>query len=101
LELAQLKKKLEIWFQRGMVGGWNPVHWKGYALLAAGLACIFLAGGTAASLSGHPHSRLVVTLLTTFAVLSGVTTWVVSRRHSRPWHERDEPLAPSRREEEE
>ncbi len=81
----------EVWFQRAMIGGWTPIHRKGYLLLFGGLGIISLLGAAAALIIGLNGPRAVAALFLIAAICVGVAVWVLSLLHSRPWSDRNAP----------
>ena len=72
---------LEVWF-RGTGGRYSPVHWKGTALLAAGVGCAALG------VVGHGLLEATEPVLAGwsigFAVASIITTLILAMLHSAP-----------------
>jgi len=88
-----MKSDREVWFQRAMVGGWNPIHPKGYALLFGALGTIYFPGASSALVISFRGPRILAIVFILVAIFVGVATWILSFLHSRPWADRDKPLA--------
>ena len=84
-----MKRKREVWFQRAMIGGWHPIHWKGYVLLFGVLAAIFTNAGAAVIISQRHGPKFIVAVLVCIAGICWAAGWVISLLHSRPWRDRN------------
>ncbi len=83
----------EIWFERGY--GYNPVSWKGWAVVLLSLAPMLVFGVSLDALKmligpGPWREALVASVVATFAWL-----WWIARRHSVPETPRTIAVAPA------
>jgi hypothetical protein len=85
---AEMKNDREIWFQRAWIGGWYPIHWKGYLLLYGGVITVGALVLSAVLVAHRQGPELIVDLLVMAAIVAGMVVWVASLMHSRPWRDR-------------
>jgi hypothetical protein len=83
-----MRNEREVWFQRATMGGWSPIHWKGYVLLLGGVGATLLLAGSAVIFVEHRGQRFIVVALACCAAAVGAITWGISLLHSRPWRDR-------------
>src|SRR5437879_3703871 len=75
----------EVWFQRTYIGGWYPIHWKGFVLLIGGVGLTLLLAAAADFVAEHHGPHLAALALGVFAFATGATVWIVSLLHSQAW----------------
>jgi hypothetical protein len=82
------KQQREIWFQRAMVGGWWPIHWKGYVLLSSTVLGALGSAGVAVYVPESRGPPFLAALLVGLAVSTGAYGWIKSLLHSQAWSKR-------------